>query len=82
VATLAYRLVNYWLPLPFGAAAYLRLRLRTADRRLDNPRPSGPAQVRAPGPAEDGDAGHAASAALEPGPAPVLTQFPGRSIDI
>ena len=56
VATLAYRLVNYWLPLPFGAAAYLRLRLRTADRRLDNPRPSGPAQVRAPGPAEDGDA--------------------------
>lgn len=27
LATLAYRLVNYWLPLPAGAASYLRIRL-------------------------------------------------------
>jgi len=55
VATLACRLVSYWLPEPFGAVAYLRLRLRAADHRPDNPRPSGPAQVPAPGPADDGD---------------------------
>jgi uncharacterized membrane protein YbhN (UPF0104 family) len=55
VATLAYRLVNYWLPLPFGAVAYLRLRLHAADRRPDNPQPAGSAQVPAPGSAEDGD---------------------------
>lgn len=28
LAVLAYRLVAYWLPLPFGAAAYLLLRHR------------------------------------------------------
>ena len=53
VATLAYRLVNYWLPLPVR-----RRGLSAAPRRgyrPDNPRPSGPAQVPAPGPADDGD---------------------------
>ena len=29
VAVLAYRLINYWLPLPFGGLAYLRVRLST-----------------------------------------------------
>jgi uncharacterized protein (TIRG00374 family) len=29
LAVLGYRIVNYWLPLPPGAIAYLRLRLRT-----------------------------------------------------
>jgi hypothetical protein len=28
LAVLGYRIVNYWLPLPPGAIAYLRLRLR------------------------------------------------------
>ena len=28
LAVLGYRIVNYWLPLPPGAVAYLRLRLR------------------------------------------------------
>ena len=55
VATLAYRLVSYWLLPPLGVVAYLRLRLRAVDRRPDNPRPAGPAQVPAPGPADDGD---------------------------
>jgi hypothetical protein len=29
LAVLGYRLVNYWLPMPAGAVAYLRLRLFT-----------------------------------------------------
>jgi uncharacterized protein (TIRG00374 family) len=32
-AVLAYRVANFWLPLPVGAAAYLRLRLRARSRR-------------------------------------------------
>jgi uncharacterized protein (TIRG00374 family) len=32
-AVLAYRIVNFWLPLPIGLAAYLRLRLRPDSRR-------------------------------------------------
>jgi uncharacterized membrane protein YbhN (UPF0104 family) len=32
-AVLAYRVVNFWLPLPVGVAAYLRLRRRAAARR-------------------------------------------------
>ena len=28
IAVIGYRLVNFWLPLPFGAAAYAHLRLR------------------------------------------------------
>jgi uncharacterized protein (TIRG00374 family) len=40
-AVLAYRVVNFWLPLPIGAAAYLRLRLRAAARRR-RPAPTPP----------------------------------------
>jgi uncharacterized protein (TIRG00374 family) len=32
IAVLGYRLVNYWLPLPVGAAAYVHLRAKERDR--------------------------------------------------
>jgi uncharacterized protein (TIRG00374 family) len=32
---ISYRLVNFWLPIPFGAAAYLSLRLQPEARRTD-----------------------------------------------
>ena len=34
VATLAYRLVAYWLPLPVGAVAYAALRLHRYGRAV------------------------------------------------
>jgi uncharacterized protein (TIRG00374 family) len=39
VAVLSYRLVNYWLPLPAGAIAYLRTRLGRRDSRGPGSRP-------------------------------------------
>lgn len=36
-ATLAYRLVSYWLPIPFGAGAYALHRLRMRRRGLEIP---------------------------------------------
>lgn len=35
LGVISYRLVNFWLPIPFGAAAYLSLRLQPAARRAD-----------------------------------------------
>jgi uncharacterized protein (TIRG00374 family) len=35
LGVIAYRLVNFWLPIPFGAAAYLSLRLQPDTRRAD-----------------------------------------------
>jgi uncharacterized protein (TIRG00374 family) len=40
IAVLGYRVVNYWLPLLPGAAAYLRLRLSLSA--AGKTRPSGP----------------------------------------
>jgi len=42
IATLAYRLVSYWIPLPAGAIAYLSYRRRygTPGERLPAPTPS------------------------------------------
>jgi uncharacterized membrane protein YbhN (UPF0104 family) len=40
IAVLGYRVVNYWLPLLPGAAAYLRLRLSL--NAADKSRPSTP----------------------------------------
>jgi uncharacterized protein (TIRG00374 family) len=44
LAVLGYRIVNYWLPLPPGAIAYLRLRLRPgADgKRKGKGKPAAP----------------------------------------
>jgi uncharacterized membrane protein YbhN (UPF0104 family) len=44
LAVLGYRIVNYWLPLPPGAVAYLRLRLRPgADgKRKGKGKPAAP----------------------------------------
>jgi uncharacterized protein (TIRG00374 family) len=53
VATLAYRLVNYWLPLPAGAAAYARLRL-AKGRCGSGPSPPQPPQQRTSGQSPDG----------------------------
>ena len=39
LATLAYRIADYWLPLPFGAVACLRLRAGPADRGPPRPQP-------------------------------------------
>jgi uncharacterized protein (TIRG00374 family) len=36
----AYRIVNYWLPIPGAAAAYLALRLTTTDLRSIDDRPA------------------------------------------
>jgi uncharacterized protein (TIRG00374 family) len=35
LGVISYRLVNFWLPIPFGAAAYLSLRLQPEARRAD-----------------------------------------------
>jgi uncharacterized protein (TIRG00374 family) len=35
LGVISYRLVNFWLPIPFGAAAYLSLRLQPETRRAD-----------------------------------------------
>lgn len=35
LGVISYRLVNFWLPIPLGAAAYLSLRLRPGTRRAD-----------------------------------------------
>lgn len=35
LGVISYRLVNFWLPIPLGAAAYLSLRLRPGVRRAD-----------------------------------------------
>lgn len=35
LGVIAYRLVNFWLPIPFGAAAYLSLRLQPDVPRAD-----------------------------------------------
>jgi hypothetical protein len=76
VATLAYRLVNYWLPLPFGAVADLRLRLRAVDRRpVTRGRPGRPRYQR-PGRPMTATDDMPPQLPLVPGPAPVLTQFP------
>jgi uncharacterized membrane protein YbhN (UPF0104 family) len=40
LAVLGYRIVNYWLPLVPGAAAYLRLRL--SPKRAGEAKPSMP----------------------------------------
>jgi hypothetical protein len=37
VAVIGYRLVNFWLPIPVGAGAYLSLRV-TGDRKAANRR--------------------------------------------
>jgi uncharacterized protein (TIRG00374 family) len=37
VATLAYRLVSFWAPIPVGAAAYWLFRRRYSDRVADSP---------------------------------------------
>ena len=37
VATLAYRLVSFWAPIPVGAAAYWLFRRRYSDREADSP---------------------------------------------
>jgi uncharacterized protein (TIRG00374 family) len=44
LAVLGYRIVNYWLPLPPGAIAYLRLRLRlgTDGKRKGKGKPAAP----------------------------------------
>jgi hypothetical protein len=44
LAVLGYRIVNYWLPLPPGGIAYLRLRLRSgADgKRKGKGKPAAP----------------------------------------
>jgi Lysylphosphatidylglycerol synthase TM region len=41
LAVLSYRLVNYWLPLPAGAIAYLRTRLGPAGSRRPGALPNG-----------------------------------------
>jgi uncharacterized membrane protein YbhN (UPF0104 family) len=33
LGVISYRLVNFWLPIPFGAAAYISLRLHATPRR-------------------------------------------------
>jgi hypothetical protein len=64
VAVIAYRLVNFWLPIPVGAGAYLSLRV-AGDRHAANrreelkqalaeakslaPRTGPPGQTSAPG---------------------------------
>ena len=35
LGVISYRLVNFWLPIPFGAGAYLSLRLQPEARRAD-----------------------------------------------
>lgn len=35
LGVVSYRLVNFWLPIPFGAAAYLSLHLQAEARRAD-----------------------------------------------
>jgi uncharacterized protein (TIRG00374 family) len=35
LGVISYRLVNFWLPIPFGAAAYLSLHLEADARRTD-----------------------------------------------
>jgi uncharacterized protein (TIRG00374 family) len=35
LGVISYRLVNFWLPIPLGAAAYLSLRLQPEARRAD-----------------------------------------------
>lgn len=40
-ATLAYRLISYWLPIPLGAVAYGVHRIRMARRGVDVPRLAG-----------------------------------------
>jgi putative heme transporter len=35
LGVISYRLVNFWLPIPFGAAAYLSLRMQPEARRAD-----------------------------------------------
>ncbi len=35
LGVISYRLVNFWLPIPFGAAAYVSLRLHPTARRAD-----------------------------------------------
>jgi uncharacterized protein (TIRG00374 family) len=54
VAVIGYRLVNFWLPIPVGAGAYLSLRTgngrRSAKRRLGLRRAVGEARPLAPPP--------------------------------
>jgi uncharacterized membrane protein YbhN (UPF0104 family) len=38
---LSWRLLNFWLPIPFGGGAYLSLRLRTRQREPDPTIPPG-----------------------------------------
>jgi uncharacterized membrane protein YbhN (UPF0104 family) len=33
LAVIGYRLVNFWLPIPFGAAAYPHLKVASGGRR-------------------------------------------------
>jgi uncharacterized membrane protein YbhN (UPF0104 family) len=42
IAVLGYRIVNYWLPLPLGAVAHLRLQLnaKAADKTEAPARPA------------------------------------------
>ena len=47
VATLAYRLAAYWVPLPLGAVAYVVHRRVTASPRSPTRRPRRDAQPRA-----------------------------------
>ena len=67
LGVLSYRLVNFWLPIPAGGAAYLSLKFgregkrQRSSRRGEGPRPDGDAHARGPVPS-------AAAASRPPSP--------------
>ncbi len=83
LGVLSYRLVNFWLPIPAGGAAYLSLKLghdgsrRRARRRDEGPRPG--ADAPAPAQAPSAGAGSRSLSADGAAPTPRPHEAPRRS---
>ena len=69
LGVIAYRLVNFWLPIPVGGAAYLSLRIGGHPRRNGDALSAPPLPGAAP-PGVDGTAGGPAAGSPGPGAAP------------
>jgi len=74
LGVLAWRLVNFWLPIPVGAGAYVSLKvprgggLKAARHAIAEMMSRGDSRGQAPGPSEAGPSGDGPSGAAEHGP--------------